>query len=77
MKIYIYRYLKDDYHGDKVFLDLKIEDWTHESFFIKGLFGNIKKKFYKKKWFIQNMHDYKTNQEIKNKNYKLLEVEEV
>jgi hypothetical protein len=77
MKIYIYRYLKNDYHGDEIFLNLKIEDWTHEGFFIKGLFGNIKKKFYKKKWFIQNMDDYKTNQKITDKNYKLLSVEEV
>ena len=77
MKIYIYRYLLEDYHGDKVFLDLKIEDWTHESFFIKDVFGNIKKKFFKKKWFIQHQDKFKTNQKITDKNYKLLEVEEV
>ena len=76
MKIYIYKYLKEDYEGDKIFLDLKIEDWTHEDFFIKDMFGNIKKKFYKKKWFIQHMHDYKTNQKITNKNYKLISDEE-
>lgn len=77
MKIYTYKYLKNDYHGDKVFLDLKIEDWTHGGFFIKGLFGNIKKKFYKKKWFMQYMDEFKTNQEIIDKNYKLLRFEEV
>lgn len=77
MKIYTYEYLLEDYKGDKIFEDLKIEDWTHESFFIKDYSGKIKKKFFKKKWFIQHMHKFKTNQEIKDKNYKLIEVEEV
>ena len=77
MKIYVYEYLKGDYEGDKVFLDLGLEDWTHEGFFIKDIEEKIKKKFYKKFWFLQHQDKFKTNQKITNKNYKLLSVEEV
>ena len=77
MKIYIYKYLLNDYKGCKVFENSGLEDWTHEGFFIKDIFGKIKKKFYKKKWFIQYMHKFKTNQEIKDKRFKLIEVETI